>query len=235
LAELEQAITQLTASTGAPTEGEAPLDQEVADGAVSAGHIVEHESVVSDDQLDMAIQEGHAGESAAPEDPTLATHRDEPRVQAHEPKGDAIPSDSGADDLSTPIPGAGERRSAVPDLELDDEGEADQASPQDIDDATAPARAFALGQDTTSPGDPGPGGADLDNHVLDGRGGLMSRITVLRAMGCPWSAMAKLFNVEGVPTISGRGRWDGKTVARLMPIDTGQAHRHGQDIWEGPM
>jgi hypothetical protein len=45
---------------------------------------------------------------------------------------------------------------------------------------------------------------------------LIAQAAELRAEGASWREIARRWNAEGVPTISSRGQWHGKNVARLV-------------------
>jgi hypothetical protein len=49
------------------------------------------------------------------------------------------------------------------------------------------------------------------------RAAILERIATLRAAGQGSVRIARLFNREGVPTLSGRGRWQPGTIDKLHP------------------
>lgn len=53
------------------------------------------------------------------------------------------------------------------------------------------------------------GTAEIDEH------GIVARAASLRAQGLPLARIAEIFNDEGIPTSTGKGRWHKTTVARL--------------------
>ncbi|MDQ3960729.1 MAG: hypothetical protein M3255_10840 [Pseudomonadota bacterium] len=56
---------------------------------------------------------------------------------------------------------------------------------------------------------------------------LSRRAKKLSAQGVSWKEIARRFNVEGVPTISGQGRWHGSTVKHMI-------EKHGQEEIHDP-
>ena len=56
-----------------------------------------------------------------------------------------------------------------------------------------------------------PGNAQTVEHEV-----LILKARALHAQGLSWGAIARLWNAEGTPTLSGTGQWHGSNVARLV-------------------
>jgi hypothetical protein len=45
---------------------------------------------------------------------------------------------------------------------------------------------------------------------------LIAQAVELRAQGLSWEEIARRWNAEGIPTLSGKGQWHRKTITRLV-------------------
>jgi hypothetical protein len=59
-------------------------------------------------------------------------------------------------------------------------------------------------------------GGDPEQPAGNDQHDILRRVKALRGMGASLRAIAGTFNEEGVPTLSGNGRWDSGTLSRLL-------------------
>jgi hypothetical protein len=88
------------------------------------------------------------------------------------------------------------------------------------DDLVDSLRAFLLGGVAQSVANQREGVANLvaqqrvANSVAKQR--LIAQAAELRAQGLSWGEIARRWNAEGIPTLSGKGQWHRKTITRLV-------------------
>jgi hypothetical protein len=202
---LEQAFEQLLAGAGAPPEGAREPDGDEADGAASQSQALCEPPV-------------------RPTPPAASVPACD-TVTPDVPDGDAVAHHPGARHGNTTggvagaLPdGAGDRPApawASGDMRATSRAIMEETTRETPDQAADPETAGALGGATPPVRQLDEGEPGLEDNAGDRRLALIHRITAVRAHGRSWRGIAKQFNADGVPTLSGRGVWDDSTLARF--------------------
>lgn len=134
-------------------------------------------------------------------------------------------------DSRSPVPSRGTSPGGAPNGSLS----GSPAVPSTTSQASSPSPALAAPappehDDRATPGARGEGdqrpaieagGSGPEAPTQGARQAVLMRIKRLQAMGSSLRSIAGQFNHEGVPTFSGRGRWDSSTLSRLLRSDDG--------------